>query len=178
MLRSKSDEPYFAEHRELLHKIGVTGGEVAQRIANTRLDATFLLADVEVVATYRLFNINRSKLENIIHKVFGPARLDVSIEDRFGNPVVPREWFLVPLFVIDEAVERIKDGTHHGLHLQAGERIAGSSKLKFCPHFSRSAWPRYTKNLHTNLRGGGAFGGTFRSSLDFIYKKQVVKDLI
>jgi hypothetical protein len=111
VLRSKSDEPYVAEHRELLHKIGLTGGEVSQRIANARLDATFLLADVEVVATYRLFNINRSKLENIIHKVFSPARLDVAIADRFGNPVVPREWFLVPLFIIDEAVERIKDGT-------------------------------------------------------------------
>ncbi|WP_375449397.1 GIY-YIG nuclease family protein [uncultured Devosia sp.] len=111
VLRSKSDEPYVARHRDLLHKIGVTGGDVQQRIANARLDATFLLADVEVVATYRLFNINRTKLENIIHKVFGPARLDLSIADRFGNAVVPREWFLVPLFVIDEAVERIKDGS-------------------------------------------------------------------
>ena len=111
VLRSKSDEPYVAEHRELLHKIGVTGGDVQQRIANARLDATFLLADVEVVATYRLFNINRTKLENIIHRVFGPVRLDLSIADRFGNPVMPREWFLVPLFVIDEAVERIKDGS-------------------------------------------------------------------
>ncbi|WDR06667.1 GIY-YIG nuclease family protein [Devosia rhodophyticola] len=111
VLRSKSDEPYVAQHRELLHKIGVTGGDVQHRIANANLDATFLLADVEVVATYRLFNINRSKLENLIHQVFAPARMDLTISDRFGNPVVPREWFLVPLFVIDEAVERIKDGT-------------------------------------------------------------------
>ncbi len=70
-----------------------------------------MLADVEIVATYRLFNINRSKLENIIHRVFGRARLDIEIRDRFGNPVVPREWFLVPLNVVDEVVERIKDGT-------------------------------------------------------------------
>ena len=111
VLRSKSDEPYVAQHRELLHKIGVTGGDVQQRVANARLDATFLLADVEIVATYRLFNINRTKLENIIHKVFGPARLDISIPDRFGNKVVPREWFLVPLFIIDEVVDRIKDGS-------------------------------------------------------------------
>ncbi len=33
---------------------------------------------------------------------------------KFGNPVVPREWFLVPIFVIDEAVERIKNGTITG----------------------------------------------------------------
>jgi hypothetical protein len=56
-------------------------------------------------------NINRTKLENLIHRVFGPARLDIEIKDRFGNPVTPCEWFLVPLFVIDDAVEKIKDGT-------------------------------------------------------------------
>ncbi|CAN1531962.1 Meiotically up-regulated gene 113 [Paracoccaceae bacterium] len=64
-----------------------------------------------MVATYELFNINRSKLENLIHRIFDPARFDVEIIDRFGRPYVPREWFMVPLFVIDEAVERIKDGT-------------------------------------------------------------------
>lgn len=111
VLRSKSEEPYVVQNRGLLHKIGVTGGDVKLRIANARLDATFLLADVDVVATYRLFNINRSKLENLIHRVFASAKVDVSIADRFGIPVVPREWFLVPLFIIDEAVGRIKDGT-------------------------------------------------------------------
>ncbi|HAB91274.1 MAG TPA: hypothetical protein DCF43_02910, partial [Pseudomonas sp.] len=79
------------------------------RIANAAKDATYLLADVEIVATYTLHNINRSKLENIFHRVFAAAQLDLSIEDRFGNPVKPQEWFLVPLHVIDEAVERIRD---------------------------------------------------------------------
>lgn len=111
VLRSKSDHPVVAEHRNVLHKIGVTGGDVSQRIANARIDPTFLMADVEVVATYELFNINRSRLENVIHRVFGSARLDVEIKDRFGNPVTPREWFLVPLFVIDEAIGKIRDGS-------------------------------------------------------------------
>lgn len=114
VLRSKSDNPIVAANRDLVHKIGVTGGDVAKRIANAKLDPTFLLADVEVVATYNLFNISRTKLENIIHRIFDPARLDIQIEDRFGNPVIPREWFLVPLFVINEAVEKIKDGTITG----------------------------------------------------------------
>lgn len=71
------------------------------------------------------------------HRVFGPARLDIKIKDRFGRfatakaalerlrsqddilvprpqPITPREWFLVPLFVIDEAIERIRDGTIAG----------------------------------------------------------------
>lgn len=111
VLRSKSDLPVVRDNRQVLHKIGVTSGKVERRIANARLDATFLLADVEIVATYELFNINRTKLENLIHRIFDPARLDIEIKDRFGNPVVPREWFLVPLSVVDDAVERIKDGT-------------------------------------------------------------------
>jgi hypothetical protein len=114
VLRSKSDDPYVAAHRDVLHKIGVTGGDVKQRVANAKLDPTYLMADVDVVATYELYNINRTRLENLIHRIFDPARLSVEIKDRFGQPIIPREWFLVPLFVIDEAVERIKDGTITG----------------------------------------------------------------
>jgi T5orf172 domain len=111
VLRSKSNHPAVAAHRDVLHKIGVTGGDVSQRIANARLDPTYLMADVEIVATYELYNINRSRLENLIHRIFGPARLDIEIKDRFGQPVGPREWFLAPLFVIDEVIEKIRDGT-------------------------------------------------------------------
>ncbi|NTF47043.1 GIY-YIG nuclease family protein [Rhizobium rhizogenes] len=114
VLRSKSDHPLVAANREILHKIGVTGGSVGRRIANARLDPTYLMADVEIVATYELYNVNRAKLETLIHKVFGAARLDVEIKDRFGQPIVPKEWFLVPLFAVDEAVVRIKDGTITG----------------------------------------------------------------
>jgi hypothetical protein len=111
VLRSKSDHPTVAANRDVLHKIGVTGSDVKQRVANARLDPTYLMADVEIVATYELYNINRTKLENLIHRIFNPAQLNIEIKDRFGNPVIPREWFLVPLFVIDEAVDRIRDGT-------------------------------------------------------------------
>lgn len=114
VLRSKSDHPTVAAHRDVLHKIGVTGGDIARRLANAKLDPTFLMADVEVVATYELFNINRTRLENLIHRIFGSARLDIEIKDRFGQPVIPREWFLVPLFVIDEAIEKIRDGSITG----------------------------------------------------------------
>jgi hypothetical protein len=111
VLRSKSDHPMVAANRDLVHKIGVTSGSVEKRIAGANLQPTFLMADVEVVATYQLFNISRAKLENLIHRVFGPARLEIEIMDRLGRPIVPREWFLVPLFIIDEAVQRIKDGS-------------------------------------------------------------------
>jgi hypothetical protein len=111
VLRSKSDHPMIQEHRDVIHKIGVTSGEVNKRLTNAKLDPTFLMADVEVVATYDLSNINRTKLENLLHRFFEPAKLNIEIKDRFGNPIVPREWFLVPLFVIDEVIEKVKDGT-------------------------------------------------------------------
>lgn len=115
VLRSLSDQPYVAEHRELIHKIGVTGGKVETRIAHAAHDATYLLAEVEVVATYKLSGINRTKLENLLHRIFAPAQLDLTIQDRFGNPVRPREWFLVPLSAIDEAVKRVRDGSITGV---------------------------------------------------------------
>lgn len=111
VLRSKSDHPYVAQHRELIHKIGVTGGKVETRISGAEKDATYLLSGVEVVATYKLHNINRVRMENLFHKIFSSAQIDISIEDRFGNPVKPREWFLVPIQAINEAVERILDGS-------------------------------------------------------------------
>jgi len=111
VLRSKSEHPTIAENRSLIHKIGVTGGSVKTRIANAKLDPTYLMADVEIVATYDLYNISRTKLENILHRFFESAKLDIQINDRFGKPVIPREWFLVPLFIVDEVVEKIKDGT-------------------------------------------------------------------
>ena len=115
VLRSLSTHPFVTEHRQLIHKIGVTGGSVETRIAQAKHDATYLLADVEIVATYKLVGINRTKLENLIHRIFAPAQLDLTIEDRFGHPVKPREWFLVPLAAIDEAVERIRDGSITGV---------------------------------------------------------------
>ena len=111
VLRSHSSHPFVAEHRELIHKIGVTGGKVEARIAGAEKDATYLLADVEVVATYKLHNLNRTRMENLFHRLFSSVQIELTISDRFGSPVKPREWFLVPLHVIDEAVERIRDGS-------------------------------------------------------------------
>jgi Meiotically up-regulated gene 113 len=81
VLRSLSDHPYVVAHRDVIHKIGVTGGDVESRIANAKLDPTFLLADVEILATYKLADINRSRLENLLHRFLASARLDLEIAD-------------------------------------------------------------------------------------------------
>ncbi len=111
VLRSKSEHPFVAEHRSVIHKIGVTGGDVKSRIANAKKDPTYLLADVEIVATFKLANINRKRLEALLQKFFGSARLDLELQDRFAIPVKPQEWFLVPLEVIAAVIEKIKEGT-------------------------------------------------------------------
>ena len=113
VLRSKSDNPFITEHRSVIHKIGVTGGDVKKRVANAKKDPTYLLADVEIVTTFKLVNINRTKLEALLHKFFDNARLEVALPDRFGIPVQPREWFLVPLERIEEVVQKIQEGTIH-----------------------------------------------------------------
>ena len=109
VLRSRSDHPVVAEHREIMHKIGVTSGAVESRISGAEKSSTYLLAGVDVVATYKVYGVNCQKLEALIHKVFAAAQLNLSIPDRFGHMVKPREWFLVPLAVVNEAVERIRD---------------------------------------------------------------------
>nr|WP_263970328.1 GIY-YIG nuclease family protein [Pseudanabaena sp. PCC 6802] len=111
VLRSQSDHPFITENRSVIHKIGVTVGDVKSRIANAKKDTTYLLADVEIVATFKLANVNPKKLESLLHRVFDNARLELALPDRFGIPVQPRGWFLVPLEAIEAVIEKIKAGT-------------------------------------------------------------------
>lgn len=111
VLRSLSDNEFIAANRSLIHKIGVTAGDVKTRVANARKDPTYLLADVEVVATYKLININHKKIESLLHGFFSSARLDFELKDRFGFSVLPREWFLVPLPAIVDVFDKLIDGS-------------------------------------------------------------------
>lgn len=114
VLRSLSDNPFIADNRDVIHKIGVTGGDVKKRIANAKKDPTYLLADVEVIETYKLANLNPKRLEKLLHQFFAEARLDVELHDRFGGSVEPREWFLVPLPVIQKAIDLLVNGQLEG----------------------------------------------------------------
>jgi hypothetical protein len=109
VLESLSTQSEIAALKGHLYKIGVTGGRVEDRIANAECDPTFLLAPVKIVATWKLANIKRFHLEQLIHRVLGAAQLRLSAPARFGGPVEPREWFVVSLSVIDEVIRRIKD---------------------------------------------------------------------
>ena len=109
VLRSKSEEPSIAKHRDYLHKIGVTTSDVKKRVANAAKDATYLLADVDVVAEFTLYNMNLQATEKLLHAFFREAQADIQIPDRFGNMVKPKEWFFLPLELIKQAVDLIRN---------------------------------------------------------------------
>lgn len=111
VVRSLSDDPDIRKLDGVLHKIGFTSGKMEIRIQNAKDDPTFLMAPVHPVATYTLYNIDRVRLEHLLHDFFAAARLDIEITDRFGKKVKPREWFLLPSTIIGEAVARLKDGS-------------------------------------------------------------------
>ena len=114
VLRSKSREPQIADVRNILLKIGVTTQDVRRRVADARNDPTFLLAPVEIVATYDLVNLSWRKVEGLLHRFFDAARpRDLWITDRFGRKVYPREWFYVLPEHVSMAVQAIRDGNLH-----------------------------------------------------------------
>ena len=111
VVKSLSEDPGIRKYDGLLHKIGFTSGKMDVRIQNAKDDPTFLMAPVRPVTTYTLYNIDRVKLEHLLHDFFAAARFDIEIIDRFGRKVRPREWFLLPQPIISEAVSRLKDGS-------------------------------------------------------------------
>ena len=101
VLRSKSTRPEIAAIKDL-YKIGFTVTSVESRIANAKNEPTYLCADVEVVATWKVYNVKSSTFEALIHKLFASAQLQVTVDGQR-----PKEWFIVPFKVIEEAIKLI-----------------------------------------------------------------------
>ena len=108
VLKTRSELPEVANVKDVILKIGVTKLDVKRRVANAKNDPTYLLGDVEIVDEYKLFNINRTKLEKLIQRIFSDARVSITIKDRFGKPVQPNEWFMVTRDAVAKAVELIQ----------------------------------------------------------------------
>lgn len=109
VLRSLSDDPQISAITDL-HKIGFSRGPVEGRIAHAEKQPTYLMAPVEIVASYRTYNLKTSALESLLHRVFAEVRLDVSQVGKDGRRYEPSEWYVVPLEVIDHAVSLIASG--------------------------------------------------------------------
>ena len=109
VLRSLSDDPQIAGVPDL-YKIGFSRGPVEKRIARAEQEPTYLMAPVEIIATYRTYNLKTSALEHLLHRVFAEGRLRVSQVDKVGRNYEAAEWFSVPLPVINEAIDLIVSG--------------------------------------------------------------------
>ena len=109
VLRSLSADPQISSITNL-HKIGFSRGPVEKRIANAEREPAFLMAPVEIVCSYRTYNMKTSALENLLHRVFSEVRLRVSLVGKGGRIYEPSEWYVVPLVAIDQAAELITSG--------------------------------------------------------------------
>lgn len=104
VLRSKSTLPEIAAIKDL-YKIGFTVTSMESRLANAKNEPTYLCADVDIVATWKVYNVKSSTLESLIHKLFACVQLQVKVDG-----VIPKEWFIVPFNIIEQAVLYIING--------------------------------------------------------------------
>lgn len=109
ILSSLSDNPKIKEIPHL-YKIGFSTVPVEERIKNASKEPTYLMASVLVIAVYQCYNLNPQKLEQLLHTFFGSSCLDVDIHDGKGGRFIPREWFVAPLEVIEQAVTLLING--------------------------------------------------------------------
>ena len=109
ILKSKSDKQELKEIRNL-YKIGYSRTEVEDRIKNASKDPTYLMADVRIVMIFKCYNLNPQKFELLIHNFFGSARLNIDVFDNDGKRYSPREWFIAPLDIIEQAIRLIISG--------------------------------------------------------------------
>jgi len=106
VLKSKSTNAELSIIQNL-YKIGFASNSVDDRIKNAKNEATYLFADVKKIATYKVYNRNADKLENLLHRFFANACLDIDLFNEKGQRLNPREWFVVPFEVIEESIQLI-----------------------------------------------------------------------
>lgn len=125
ILKSKSEKPEIKEIRNL-YKIGFSKIAIEDRIKNARLEPTYLMADVRIIMVYKCFNMNTQKLEQLLHNFFGKSCLNIDVFDKSSNRHIPREWFIAPLEVIEQAIHLIISGEIVNYRYDAENEVIGS----------------------------------------------------
>lgn len=93
-----------------LYKIGFSRVPIEERIKNAIQEPTYLMAPVSLVASYQCFNLNPQKLELLLHTFFATVCLNVDVFDADGERHTPREWFVAPIQIINQAIEFLISG--------------------------------------------------------------------
>jgi hypothetical protein len=109
VLKSKSKDERITSIQNL-YKIGYSTTEVDERIKNAEKEPTYLMAPVSIQGAWKCFNMNPQKLEQLLHNFFGNSCLELDVFDEKGKRHTPREWFIAPMEVIEQAIELIING--------------------------------------------------------------------
>lgn len=109
VLKSKSTDEQISSMQNL-YKIGYSKTDVQERIKNAEKEPTYLMAPVSIQGAWKCFNMNPQKLEQLLHNFFGHSCLELDVFDSNGKRHAPREWFIAPLDVIEQAIELIING--------------------------------------------------------------------
>ena len=109
VLKSKSKDKRITSIQNLF-KIGYSKTDVEERIKNAAKEPTYLMAPVSIQGAWKCFNMNPQKLEQLLHNFFGNSCLEIDVFDEKGKRHTPREWFIAPIEVIEQAIELIING--------------------------------------------------------------------
>lgn len=149
VLRSLSENPEIAKVKDL-YKIGFSTTPVEERIRNCEYEPTFLMDKVEIEATWRTFNMNTHSFETLIHQFFKAVQFHIKVKDLAGNEAEPKEWFVVPLGIINKAVECIINGSivnyQYNAMLQVMEKVEKQERIQE-GEFDTTGWRILTLNI-------------------------------
>ena len=134
VLRSLSRNPDIASIQNL-YKIGFSKQSIEERVKHAEQEPTFLMAPVKLIESFHCYNLNPQKLELLLHTFFGEACLNIDIYDTDGKRYIPREWFVAPLEVIEQAIQLLINGeiVHYKYNAEMQEIIPKQSGLSQSP---------------------------------------------
>jgi len=124
IVKSLSDKPEISSIKNLF-KIGFSKIPVEERIKNATQEPTYLMAPVKIVTSFKCFNMNPQKLEQLLHNFFGESCLNLDVFDHEGRRHSPREWFTAPLEIIEQAIHFVINGeiVHYRYDLEKEEIV-------------------------------------------------------
>lgn len=146
VLRSLSTDEAISSQPNL-YKIGFTTGSVAERTANAKHEPTYLMAPVRVVATYKVVNMHSQKFEDLIHQLLAAVQFHVTVVDDSGQRHEPKEWFVVPLDVVDTIIAKIVDGTIAGYAYNPDLQCLEQQVVKQYPAYDTTGMKVLTLNI-------------------------------
>src|SRR5690606_23739743 len=84
--------------------------DIESRVKNAEKEPTYLMAQVQIITAFQCYNMNTQKLEQLLHNFFGNSCLNIDVFDNKGMRHTPREWFIAPLAIIEQAIHMIVSG--------------------------------------------------------------------